>query len=395
MEPKLVITAMSSISCLGTSMADIAASLSLPPKIGTVKDFGFHALDKEQPCFRIGDFDSESILGKKGLRTKDRATKLLLSTVELGFKNMFESMPEESRPGICIGTAFGSVQSIGDFLSDAIVNGAHNVNPMAFANTVTNAPTSNVNIRHTSRMSSSTVSTTFNAGMDALMYACVYLRAGHATSLVVGGLEELSYYGLAGLGKSNALSKSGLMQPFGCDSDGFLPGEGCAVFLVETEESAAVHNATIIAELAGMCSCFDPKHDLFGSGSAQHAMTQACLDAGIDASSIGFIAASANGSPAQDAMEAVAISDLFPNAPVAAYKTRTGECYGASPVLSLACAISDMKNNRISGTGSHYTLNQECNLVMDSLSDRPSTFALINSFSCDGYRASLVLKNRP
>jgi 3-oxoacyl-[acyl-carrier-protein] synthase II len=398
MEPKLVITAMSSISCLGKSMADIAASLSMPPKIAAVKDFGFHKLDTDQPCFCVSDFDPEAILGKKGLRTKDRATKLLLSTVELGFKNIFETLTEETRPGICIGTAFGSVQSIGDFLSDAIVNGAHNVNPMAFANTVINAPTSNVNIRHTSRMSSSTVATTFNAGMDALIYACNYIRAGHATAMVVGGLEELSFYSCAGLAKSNSLSKSGSMQPFGRDSDGFLPGEGCAVFYIETEESAAGRNATVIAEIAGMCSCFDPSPDRFGSKSkaegVRHAMTQACNDAGINASSIGFIAASANGSPSGDAMEGMVLSELFPKTPVAAYKIKTGECYGASPMLSLACALSDMKSNRISGTGSRYALSHNCNLIVDSLQDKTSRFALINSFSCDGYCASLVLKNR-
>jgi len=49
--------------------------------------------------------------------------------------------------------------------------------------------------------------------------------------LIVGGLEELSYYALAGLAKSNALSTKGTCMPFGSEADGFLMGEGCAVFL--------------------------------------------------------------------------------------------------------------------------------------------------------------------
>jgi 3-oxoacyl-(acyl-carrier-protein) synthase len=390
-EQKLVITAMSSVSSLGKTEADMAASLSAVPKTGMVQDFGFHRLATPQPCFCLSDFDPEAILGKKGLRTKDRATKLLLATVETGFKDLFETTAEDARPGICIGSAFGSVQSIGDFLSDAIVNGAHNVNPMAFPNTVINAPTSNANIRYSSRMSSSTVATGFNAGIDALIYACTYIRAGHADSMIAGGLEEISYYWLAGCAKSGVLSASGTMMPFGVDRDGFLPGEGCAVFYIETEEHAAGRNAAIIAEIAGMCTCFDPKLD--GCGACQ-AMTGACSSAGVEPAAIGFVSASANGSPTGDAVEAQAIARLFPNTPVAAYKAKTGECYGASATLSLACAISDMANSRISGTGAPYSTGGICNLVQETRHHVRPKFALINSFSCDGYCASLVLKNR-
>ena len=387
---------MSSISCLGRTRENIAASLSAAPKTGIVQDFGFHRLASPQPCFSIADFDPEAILGKKGLRMKDRATKLLFAAVEPEFKDMFASMPEEERPGICIGTAFGSVQSIGDFLSDAIVNGAHNVNPMAFANTVINAPTSNANIRYTSHMSSSTVATTFNAGMDALIYSCNYIRSGHACSMIAGGLEEISYYSLAGLAKSNALSAEG--APFGRSSKGILPGEGCAVFYIETEKSAQGHGATIIAEIAGMHTCFDPQHGPGGynpkASGARYCLKQACAQAGIDPVSVGFVAASANGNPAGDAMEASIIGEYMPETPVAAYKSKTGECMGASGALLTACALIDMSNNRISGTNVRYPLANYVNLVSETIENKNCEFAIINSFSCEGYCASMVLKNK-
>jgi 3-oxoacyl-(acyl-carrier-protein) synthase len=398
MEPKLVITAVGSISCLGNTRDAVAASLAAAPKTGTVQDFGFHKFASPQPCF-CADFDPEAILGKKGLRTKDRATKLLLAAVELGFKDMFASVPEDRRPGICIGTAFGSVQSIGDFLSDAIVNGAHNVNPMAFANTVINAPTSNANIRYVSRMSSSTVATTFNAGMDAIIYSCNYIRSGHAQGLLAGGLEEISYYSLAGLAKSGVLcAGQACAAPFGKSSKGILPGEGCAVFYIETENSAKARGAAIIVEIAGMHSCFDPVHGPGGynpeASGARYCMKQACKQAGIDPAAIGFIAASANGSPAGDAMEASVIRDFMPKTPVVAYKAKTGECMGASGAILPACALTDMGHGRISGTNVRYPLTHDINLLVDPVENKTVEFALINSFSCDGYCASLVLRNR-
>jgi hypothetical protein len=53
-----------------------------------------------------------------------------------------------------------------------------------------------------------------------------------------------------------------------------------------------------------------------------------------------------------------------------------------------------MKNTRISGVGVRYARRGDCNLVADTINNRPSRFALVNSFSCDGFCASLVLKNR-
>jgi 3-oxoacyl-(acyl-carrier-protein) synthase len=398
MEPKIVITKASAIHCLGKSLDEFSASLAMPPKTGAVKDFGFHSLAKDTPCYRIGGFEPEAILGKKGLRTKDHATKLLLSAVELGFKEIFESTSEEARPGLCIGTSFGSVQSIGDFLSDAIVNGFHNVNPQAFANTVINAPASNANIRYVSRALSSTVSTTFNAGHDALAYAAMFLRQEYAPWLIAGGLEELSYYALVGLDKNGSLSASGVCAPFGKTADGTVAGEGCAVFCLETEEHAKSRGAHIIAELAGIASCFDPKKGPHGYNprgeGCRHAMRQACSESGISLADISFVAASANGIPDGDAMEASALAELLPKTPVAAYKAKTGECIGASPCISLACVLADMKAQKISGAGSANPLNLPVNLVFETRNAFQAEFVLLNSFSCDGYCGSIVLKNR-
>ncbi len=398
MDQKIVVTHVGAVSCLGNSLSEIAASLLLPPKVGTVKDYGFHSLPVSQPCFCINNFEPEAILGKKGLRTKDRATKLLLSALELGCKNLFESLPEDGRPGLCIGTSFGSVQSIGDFLSDAIVNGSHNVNPQAFANTVINSPASNANIRYGSRTVSSTISTTFNSGLDALAYAAMFLRQGYAGCLVAGGLEELSYYACTGFAKGGLLSASGSIQPFGRDGSGTLPGEGCAVFCLETETAAQARGASIIAEIAGISSCFDPKKGPNGfnpqASGARYAMKQACADAGISFPDIGFVAASANGVRAGDDMEALALAELLPNTPVAAYKAKTGECIGASPSLSMACALSDMKQGRISGVGNAYPLRRDVDLVFGARTSAMVDYVLVNSFSCDGYCGSIVLKNR-
>ena len=394
---KTVITEISSISTLGIGFNAIPKGLSEKEVPGSAKSFEFHELDSAIPCFRINDFDPVAILGKKGLRTKDLATKILLATMELGFKERFERESEDTKPGIVVGTSFGSIQSIGDFLSDSIVNGVTAVNPMAFANTVINSPTGNANIRYSVKTLSSTVSTGFNASIDALIYTCDYIKCGHLPASVAGGLEEISYYTLLGADRSGVLSKSGTAKPFAKDADGIITGEGCALFLIETEESAKAHGANTIAEIVGYCSAFDPAGGKPGFNpngeGARYTIEQALKMAEVDATTIDFVASGGNGMPSGDSMESAVITSVFGDKPVTAYKAKTGECYGASASLSLACAISDMKNDRISGTGTSYEVQNDINLVSETIENRKSEYAILTSFSYEGNCASLVIKN--
>ena len=394
MRKKVVITDVAAISALGMGFENIASAMSQPPHKSTVKDYEFHQFDKEIACFPVQGFDPVEVLGKKGLRTKDYSTKLLLGAFE-SLKGIMDIEDQIEKPGICVGTAFGSVQSIGDFLSDSIVNGVSNVNPQAFANTVINSPTGNANIRFLARNLSATVATGFNAGLDALIYSYDYIQSGYLERIATGGLEEISYYSLLGFIRSGVLSISGSMRPFATDSDGCTMGEGCALFVLETEEAANRRGVRILAEIAGTGSTFDSDaaHDGKPDGKAAYrAVLDACNEAGIQIGDIDFIASGANGSSRTDHLEAAAIKALGSNAPVTAYKAITGECFGASGALNTICALSDLKNGTISATPSSYPTIDNIPLVKSTIR-KNSRYALIISCSCEGNCSALILKN--
>ncbi|MBD3317754.1 MAG: hypothetical protein GF344_18355 [Chitinivibrionales bacterium] len=397
-QKKIVVTGVGAISAVGTGLEAHETGLRQPARPATIKDSAFHALDRELPCFRITGYEPKEVLGKKGLRLKDWATKVLLGTLEPAFKEYLESCSDEEKPGLCIGTAFGSVGSIGDFLSDSIINGVDKVNPQAFANTVINAPTGNANIRYGIHNLSTTVATGFNASLDAVIYACDYLRSGYLKRMLVGGLEEVSYYEIVGMDRAGVLSKRGWSRPFAEDGDGFVAGEGCACFLLETEEAARERGATILAEIGGYCGCFDPSsgpggYNPRGEG-ARYAIRGAISDAGVDGDAVSFVASDANGSPAGAVMEASVLSDLVPHKPVAAYKAKTGECYGASGALAIACSLIDMRSGRIAGVGTDYPVRNGIDLVTETRDGRDDEIVLVNAFSCEGNCAALVLKKK-
>jgi len=167
------------------------------------------------------------------------------------------------------------------------------------------------------------------------------------------------------------------------------------MFLLETKASAAAAGRSAIAELAGYAQTFDPHQGQLGcnpSGdAARSAVMQALAMAGLTPADISFIASSANGNPATDAMEAAIIADLFPRTPVAAYSAKLGETYGARASLAMAAAILDAQRGRISGTGSPCTPLAGIDLVTTTRAIT-AEHILVTSFSCDGNCAALVLR---
>jgi 3-oxoacyl-(acyl-carrier-protein) synthase len=393
---RIVITNIGTISPLGSDLQQVAAALAQAPQQSTVQTWEFHSFEQPVPCMRINGFDPVTILGKKGLRNMDDATKVLLSAAELGFKTLMEECTDENRPGLCVGTSFGSLQSIGDFLSDSIVNGVNAVNPQSFANTVINAPTGNANIRYVARNLSSTISTGFNAGLDAIIYSFDQLQLGYLDRIIAGGNEEISYYSLLGCMRSGILSATGKIRPFAADADGIVLGEGCALFLLESIESARSRNASIAIEIAGCANGFDPApgcgEPSDGSVYAQ-VVRNACAQADIAPEQIGFIASGASGNPVADRLESAGIASVFgTSTPVTAYKFFTGECYGASGALSLLCALSDLNNSRVSGIpGGQYAAAGAVSPVFGQKSIN-SEYALVSSYSCDGNCSAVIIK---
>ena len=233
--------------------------------------------------------------------------------------------------------------------------------------------------------------------LDALTYAADLIRQGYYDRIIVGGLEEVSYYALLGLQLSHAISPSGAMRPFGSQADGFLMGEGCALMMVERESAALKRGAKPLAQIAGYSTTFEPV-DLRATGTAgadapRASIRYACEMAGIAPEQLGFVASGANGTPALDAMEASVLSELCATTPVTAYKSRLGECYGASTALAITCALTDMANNRITGIGTAYPVRATPNLVVNDIAGKHVDSVLVTSFSCDGNCGSIILRN--
>jgi 3-oxoacyl-[acyl-carrier-protein] synthase II len=323
----------------------------------------------------ISDFDPVSFLGKKGLRTLDRSTRLLSSAAKLAIDDADLQITDENTNsiGVSIGTTFGSLHSISQFDREGLIEGPKYVNPSHFPNTVINSPASQVSIRFKIKGFNTTISTGFCAGLDTIIYASDFIRLNRADVVLAGGVEELceeTFLGFHNLGYLSGVNGSEpICCPFDAKRNGIILSEGAAVLVLEDLEHALKRGAEILATVKGYGNSFDPlaDRDFIDAGSGlRNAITIALRDACLSPEDIDYISAGANSTKGLDMMETKVIKEVFGkhafNIPVSSIKSMVGESFSASGALSLAAAVGAIKNGFIPPTVNYKGKDPECDL---------------------------------
>ena len=394
---KTVITKINTICSCGIGFDELKNNIAKEISATQVQNFEMYDLPSAQYVFTVPDFEPKDILGKKGLRTLDKATKLLMCAIETGFKEYLDELSEKEKPGLVVGTAFGSLESIGNFVTDSIRFGVGAVNPGLFGNTVINSPAGNANIRYNLKNLSGTVSTGFTSGLEGLIFTCDHILQGYLPSIIYAGLEEASVYQFISAASENCLSKDDKIRPFAQIPQGYILGEGAAAMIVESENYAKKHNREIIASVEGYACGFDPDADFASNTNGdvlEYVVREAVSKAKISPEDAAFVSSSANGS-GSDAVEAKVISRIFGDkTPVACYKQKFGETWGASGALALAAAIADLQKKSVSPIFTDgYSKIDGINIVKKSQFAIDKNYAVILSFSPYGNCAAVVVKN--
>ncbi|MHC5164413.1 MAG: beta-ketoacyl-[acyl-carrier-protein] synthase family protein, partial [Planctomycetota bacterium] len=126
-------------------------------------------------------------------------------------------------------------------------------------------------------------------------------------------------------------------RPFSATRDGFVLGEGGAVVILETLESAKNRDAAVLAELIG----FGSSNDAFRvtdmheeARGAVAAMRSALADANVTTEDIDYISTHGTSTAENDSIETLAIKTVFAdhakNVPVSSPKSQFGHLIGAT-----------------------------------------------------------------
>ncbi|MFO0808316.1 MAG: beta-ketoacyl-[acyl-carrier-protein] synthase family protein [Gemmataceae bacterium] len=232
-----------------------------------------------------------------------------------------------------------------------------------------------------------------------------WVASGWVDACLVGGVDRsLTPVGLACFANLGALTSrndapTAASRPFDRGRDGFVLGEGGALFVVESAASARRRGAKPYAELAGCGTSGDAYHMVTPRPDptyAARAMRAALADAGINPGDVDYINAHATSTPLGDVGEARALRLVFGNAtvPVSSTKGMTGHLIsGASAVEAVAC-LAAIERSALPPTINLDDPDPECELchVANVAQERCVDVAVSNSFGFGGSNSCIVLR---
>jgi len=243
------------------------------------------------------------------------------------------------------------------------------------------------------------------SGSDAIGVAYEMIRQGHARAMVAGGSEAaITPMGVAAFNSARAISTrnhdpKGASRPFDLERDGFVMGEGAAIFVLESLSYALERGAPIVAELLSYGATSDAFHITAplekGEGAAR-AMEIAVRTAGLEPAQIGYINAHGTSTPLNDKVETLAIKSVFGQdayrIPISSTKSMLGHLLGTAGAIEAMVCVLVIQNGVIPPTINLTHPDPECDLdyVPNQARQAKVRVALTNSFGFGGHNSVLV-----
>ena len=242
-------------------------------------------------------------------------------------------------------------------------------------------------------------------GLEALQHSRRMIRRGIDT-IVSGGFEApIGPYALTCQMETGDLSDAedpaDAYRPFDRRANGYVPGEGGAILLVESPERAEERGVPVYGQVAGYGATNDAYHHSKPAPDGEQfarAMRIALEDAGIGPDDVDVVFADAAGVPEADLAEAKAIKDVFgkraSEVPVTAPKTMVGRLYAGGAPLDVATALLAMRDGVIPPTINLDEPAEGCDLSFVTGSARKAELrtALVLARGFGGFNGALVLR---
>jgi 3-oxoacyl-[acyl-carrier-protein] synthase II len=407
--PRVVITGLGAVTALGNAKSlweNLKAGQSGIRKIETIPVD--HVPVKI--AGEVREFDPTAYLEHKEARRMGRSSQFAIAAAHMAVDDAGLSKSgleaEGERVGVVVGTTLGghelSTESTFKYRTDF-----RKPNPLSLINSLPNMPAHYISRMFRALGPLSTPSTACAAGTQAIGEAAEYIRNGRTDVVITGGVEAiLQDYTIAGFTAMTALATeynenpAEASRPFDALRSGFVMGEGAAILIIESLAHAIKRGARIYAEVLGHASSSDAYHvaavDPSGDGAIR-SMRWALEDAHLNTDQIDYINAHGTSTPANDAMETLAIKRLFGEQaykiPISSTKSMIGHSFGAAGAVEAITCVMTLVEQII-----HPTINYENPDPLCDLDYVPNIarnvenlrYALSNSFGLGGQNASLV-----
>lgn len=405
---RVVITGMGGVTCHGPDLEVFHQKL-IKGESGVIDidDLDLEGLHTKFAA-RAKDFNPEDVLDKKEARRIDLCIPYAMSAARDAVKmaNLDPKSVDPIRAGVIIGSGMGGMTVFLENAKTLCTRGITRVSPFFVPYIITNMAGAKVAIDMGFKGPNYSISTACATSNHSMIAAAEHIRSGHADIMLTGGVEAtICQLTFGGFSSMRALSRSDNPQtaskPWDKKRDGFVLGDGCGVFVLESLESALERGAPILAEYNGGFVTCDAHHmtEPTPDGSdVARCIEGALADGGLKAEDVDLVNAHATSTPVGDLCEVRAIKKVFGKTldklKVHATKSIIGHGLGAAGALEMIAILQAIKHGQI-----HPTINVDepeeelagIDIVNNGPIEQEVTCAVSNSFGFGGHNAVVAV----
>ena len=409
---RVVVTGIGMVTPVGNNR-EASWNALLAGKSGAAPTTLFDVSDyKTKFSCEVKDWDATPYFENKELRHVDRFLQFgvaagLMALEDAGYADYRAPEAERDRWGVYVGAGLGGVAGIQSTYAKTMEKGPRRgFSPYFVTDIIINMAPGMLSIRSGAQGPNMSHVSACSTGAHSIGEATRVIQYGDCDVMIAGGCEAtITVLGVGGFNAMMALSTrnddpSAASRPFDKDRDGFVPGEGAGVVILEELEHARARGARIYAEVSGYAANSDAFHITKpapdGEG-AQRCMAKALKDAKLDPSSIDYINAHGTSTFFNDLNETKAIRAVFgehaDKLAVSSTKSMTGHMLGAAGGAEAAISAMAIDQGVVPPTINYTTPDPECDLdyVPNEARKLEVRHALSNSFGFGGTNATLVL----
>ena len=356
----------------------------------------------------VKDFDPEARFGRRDARRMDRFVQFATAATDEALADARLRITESNRDsiGVIIGTGIGGVGTFGAQAQALFEKGPKRISPLMVPMMLPDTAAGQIAIKYGMRGPNLCVTTACASSTNAIGESTEMIRRGSATAIIAGGTEAavtplimaaFSNMGALSSRNDNPISAS---RPFDRTRDGFVAGEGAAIMVLESHESAQARGAKIYAEILGYSLTNDAWHltapDPLAT-SAVRCMSLALQNSGLQPSQIDYLNAHGTSTQLNDKTETAAVKQVFGDlaytTPITSTKSMHGHLLGGAGALEAIMCVKVLQHGVIPPTINHEITDPDCDLdyVPNVARHAPVINVMSNSFGFGGHNACLIM----
>lgn len=400
---KIVITGMGVVSSIGQTVDQFRDNLFAGKSGIESAGFTYRNAEVRFPAAPIKDFDPSTTIDAKRASLLDRFSQFAVVAGRQAWLDSGLTLSDEQREraAVITGTGVGGQSTLEEsYMKLLDMNSSPRVHPFTIPRLMANAGSSQISMDLGLTGPGFTVASACASAIHAMGVTLHMLRSGLIDYAVTGGSEACLTFGTLKGWEALRVMAPDVCRPFSANRAGMVLGEGAAMFVLETMESAKARGAKIYAEFAGFGMSSDAKDittpDVHG---ASRAISNALRDAELSPDAVHYINAHGTGTRINDLTETAAIKKALGETAarkiaISSSKSMFGHALGAAGALEMLATVLAVTNNIAPPTMNYLGPDPECDLdvVPNAARAMPIDVALNNSFAFGGLNAVVAVR---